>query len=155
MKKIKVLAALAALSAGLAGCSLMPKKEEPSEFDKETRADDARVREDKTRTALSTLESAVADYVKAERNIPATLDPLIPKYLAGIPALDIPACGGESDEVSVYPSSVLQGGQVDGKRLKGTGHWGYVFNDRQVVVFVDCLKPSAKGQPWYKEHGVH
>ena len=159
MKKLLAPAAVLLLSFGLTACGtihkMMEKDPASVEFDKATDADEARVREDRTRTALRALESAVADYVKAEKAIPATLDPLVPKNLAGIPTLDIPACGGESDEVKVYPSDALRNGQVDGTRLKGTGHWGYVFNDRQVVVFVDCLKPTSKGAPWYQERGVH
>jgi hypothetical protein len=54
-----------------------------------------------------------------------------------------------------YPPDVLRGGQVDGSRLRGTGRWGYVFNQNRVVIFVDCLKPSNKGIPWYQERGVY
>ena len=67
----------------------------------------------------------------------------------------MPACGGESDAVKIYSSDVLSDGQVDGAKLAGSGHWGYVRNERQVVVFIDCLKPSSKGVPWYQERGVY
>ena len=111
--------------------------------------------EDKARSDLGRLETAVADYYKTEKRIPAKLDALIPKYLSEVPPLDLPACGGESDKVKIYPSGVLRGGQVDGTQLLGTGRWGYVFNDRQVVIFIDCLKPSSKGVPWYQVRGVY
>lgn len=148
-----VLAALGLLASGCA--SLTGKDEASIEFDKETGADEARVREDKTRTSLGALEAAVADYVKTERKIPEKLDLLIPKYLAQIPSLDVPACGGESDRVQNYPSTVLRDGQVDGALIRGTGRWGYVYDDDRVVVFVDCLKPSITGVPWYQVRGVY
>jgi hypothetical protein len=155
-KKLFIFAALGLFAAGLSGCaSLFGKDEASAEFDKETSADDARVREDKTRTALSALESAVADYVKTEQKVPEKLDLLIPKYLAEIPSLDVPACRGESNQVQNYPPAILRDGQVDGAMLKGTGRWGYVFNDARVVVFVDCLKPSSSGVPWYQMRGVY
>jgi hypothetical protein len=149
-----VLASVSLLSAGLSGCGFFSKDAASMDFDKETSADDARVLEDKTRTSLSALESAVADYVKAENKVPAKLDLLIPKYLAQIPSLDVPACGGESSSVQNYPPSILRDGQVDGSSIRGTGRWGYVYNDARVVIFVDCLKPSSSGVPWYQMRGV-
>ena len=155
-RRFFVFAALGLLAAGSSGCAGLTGRDAASvEFDKETSADDARVREDKTRTGLSALESAVADYVKTERKIPEKLDLLIPKYLSQIPSLDVPACGGESNTVQNYPSSALRDGQVDGALIRGTGRWGYVYNDARVVVFVDCLKPSSKGVPWYQVRGVY
>jgi hypothetical protein len=155
-RKLFVFAALGLLAAGCSGCANLTGKDEASiEFDKETSADEARVREDKTRTSLSALESSLSDYVKTERKIPEKLDLLIPKYLAEIPSLDVPACGGESNKVQSYPSSVLRDGQVDGTLIRGTGRWGYVYDDARVVVFVDCLKPSITGVPWYQVRGVY
>ena len=155
-KKLLVFAALGVFSAGVSGCaSLFGKDEAAVEFDKETSADDARVLEDKTRTALSALESAVADYVKTEQKVPEKLELLIPKYLSQIPSLDVPACRGESNQVQNYPPAILRDGQVDGSMIKSTGRWGYVYNDARVVVFVDCLKPSNSGVPWYQVRGVY
>ena len=131
------------------------KDESSAEFDKETNAHDVSVREDKARMSLRALESAVADYVKAENKIPEKIDRLVPKYLAAVPQLDIPACGGESDKVQNYPADILRDGQVDGSRLRGSGHWGYVYDSNRVVVFVDCVKPSSKGIPWYQERGFY
>ena len=152
---------LTALAAAVSGCSslgmgsLTGKDEASMEFDKDTRASDVSVLEDKARMSLRALESALADYVKAENRIPEKLDLLVPKYLSSVPFLDIPACGGETEKVQNYPSTVLRDGQVDGSRLRGTGRWGYVYDDTRVVVFVDCLKPSGKGIPWYQERGVN
>ena len=154
--KLFVFAALGLFAAGWSGCASLTGKDEASvEFDKATGADDARIREDKTRMSLRALESAVADYVKTERKIPEKLDLLIPKYLSQIPSLDVPACGGESSKVEDYPPSVLRDGQVDGSLIRGTGRWGYVYDDARVVVFVDCLKPSIGGAPWYQMRGVY
>ncbi len=36
-----------------------------------------------------------------------------------------------------------------------TGKWGYVFNESQVVVFIDCTHKSGRGRPWYQERGVY
>ena len=156
MRTLLLFSALASLAAGFAGCAGMTGKDEASaEFEKDTNANDAQVREDKTRMSLRALESAVADYVKAENKIPAKLDNLVPKYLSAIPPLDVPACGGETDKVQNYPAEILRDGQVDGTRLLGRGRWGYVYDSNRVVVFVDCLKPTSKGTPWYQERGVY
>ncbi len=154
--KIFAFAALAAFAAGLSGCASLTGKDEASvEFDKETSADDARVREDATRTNLSNLETAVADYVKAERKVPEKLENLVPKYLPDIPSVEVPACGGDSNRVQSYPPDILRDGQVDGSRIRGTGRWGYVYNDARVVIFVDCLKLSSAGVPWYQVRGIY
>jgi hypothetical protein len=153
MKHLLLLAVFSA--AGPTGCAFLTGKDEASaEFERETSADDARVREDKARTNLGALESAIADYVKAEKQIPDKLDKLVPKYIAVIPSLDLPACGRETEGVQNYPSSVLRDGVVDGALLHGSGRWGYVYNEHRVVVFIDCVKPSSKGLPWYQERGV-
>ena len=98
------------------------------------------------------METALASFVKGERRIPERLDELVPKYLAEIPSVDI-AVGGhhETNAVKYYASDLLRDGQIDGTKLKDTGKWGYVHNDRQVVIFVDCTHPSSRGQPWYQE----
>jgi uncharacterized protein YceK len=142
--------------AGLSGCGTMFGRDEGgSDFDKETNAEDVRVREDKARTALASLESAIADFVKAENKVPPKLENLVPKYIAGIPSIDLPACGHETDKVQNYPPNILRDGVVDGSRLLATGRWGYVYDSTRVVVFVDCVKTSSKGVPWYQERGVY
>jgi hypothetical protein len=148
------LALVALLGAG--GCARMSGRDEAAaDFDKATSADAARVREDKARTGLASLESAVADYVKAEQAVPAKLEQLVPKYIAEIPSLDVPECGDESNAVRGYPADVLRDGVVDGGRLRGAGGWGYVHDDARVVVFVDCRKNAPSGQPWYRLRGAY
>jgi uncharacterized protein YceK len=149
-----LLAAFAALlTAGCAG--LIEKEDAGSEFDKETKANESRIKEDRTRSSLAQLEARLADYMKAEKQIPSKLDKLVPKYIAEIPTLDLPICGRESNRVEAYSPMILRDGQVDGSRIRGTGRWGYVYNDYQIVIFVDCLKPSLRGVPWYQERGVY
>lgn len=141
----------------MSGCAGMfgGKDEAAADFDKDTSANEARVKEDRVHSSLSQLEARLSDYTKTEKKIPAKLELLVPKYIAEIPTLDLPVCGHESNKVEIYPADVLRDGQVDGSRLRGTGHWGYVFNEYQVVIFVDCLKPSLRGTPWYQERGVY
>jgi hypothetical protein len=154
-----VCGTLAVFAAGLSGCSTWAnwtgKDEASADFEKAATADDARVREDKTRTNLSHLETAVADYVKNEGKVPEKLDALVPKYLPAIPSVEVAACGGDSNLVEKYPSNVLRDGKVDGARIHGAGRWGYVYDDARVVVFVDCLKPSMDGVPWYQVRGIY
>jgi hypothetical protein len=155
-KTLFIFAAAAALSSGISGCASWVGKDESSvDFDKETNANEARVREDKTRMSLGAMESAVADYIKTENHVPEKLDQLVPKYLAQIPSLDVTVCGGESNQVKVYPSSDLRDGQVDGTKIRGHGGWGYVYDETRVVIFVDCLKPSSSGVPWYQVRGAY
>jgi hypothetical protein len=159
MRKVLASFALAVLAGGaLSGCANMlgmPKDEASVDFDRETRADDVRVREDKTRSDLGRIEAAISDYYKEKSAIPNKLDQLIPRYLAAVPPLDVPECGKETDRVEYYPADILRGGQVDGSRLRGSGRWGYVFNGRRVVIFVDCLKRSSGGVPWYQVRGLY
>lgn len=153
--KFLAFVALAAFAA-LSGCAnWMGKDEASADFEKEASADEVKVREDKTRTNLGRIETAVADYVKSEGKVPDKLDSLVPKYLPAIPSVEIAACGSDSNEVRKYPSDVLRDGQVDGKRIRGGGRWGYVYDDSRVVIFVDCLKPSSTGLPWYQVRGVY
>src|SRR5688572_24064664 len=150
-----MMTALAAvLTAGCAGM-FGGKDEAAVDFEKETSANEMKVKEDKVRSSLAQLEARLSDYTKTERAIPAKLEKLVPKYLAEIPALDLPVCGRESNKVEVYSPVILRDGQVDGSRLKGTGRWGYVFTADRIVIFVDCLKPSLRGVPWYQERGVY
>lgn len=153
---MRVIALL--LSCCLAGCGGMmggPRDEASRDFENETGAADLRIKEDKVRSALGKIETSLADYVKVEKKIPLKLGSLVPKYLGEVPSLDLPVCGRESDKIQYYGPEILRGGQVDGSRLRGTGRWGYVYNDRQVIIFVDCLKTSTRGVPWYQERGVY
>lgn len=153
MKRVIPLLTVLALS----GCAAMfgGSDEATREFEKEAGAADLRMREDAARSSLGKIETSLSDYVKTERTIPSKLEKLVPKYLGEIPTLNLPACGRETNRVEVYPPSILRDGQVDGTRIRGTGRWGYVYNDARVVVFVDCLKPSSRDVPWYQERGVY
>lgn len=154
---MKSLLLTAAAVLVLSGCAGMfgGKDEASADFDKETSANEARVKEDRVRSSLAQLEARMSDYTKTEKKIPAKLEKLVPKYLAEIPALDLPVCGRESSKVEVYSPEILRDGAIDGSRLRGSGHWGYVFTSDRIVIFVDCLKPSLRGVPWYQERGVY
>ena len=140
----------------LAGCrSLGGKNEGVVELERDFRNSERQVKETRTLSSLVQLESALASYVKAERRIPDKLKQLIPKYLAEIPTIDVDVRSHrETNSVKVYPGSILRDGLIDGTRLQDTGEWGYVHNDRQVVIFVDCTHPSSRGRPWYQERGT-
>ncbi len=131
------------------------KDEAAVDFEKETSANEMKVKEDRARSSLAQLEARLSDYTKTEKKIPSKLESLVPKYLGEIPTLDLPVCGRESNKVEVYPPDILRDGTIDGSRLRGSGHWGYVYSDYQIVIFVDCLKPSLRGTPWYQERGVY
>jgi hypothetical protein len=139
----------------LSGCAMFGKDEASADFDKETSANEVKVKEDRVRSSLAQLEARLSDYTKAEKKIPPKLESLVPKYLGEIPTLDLPVCGRESNKVEIYPADILRDGAIDGSRLRGSGHWGYVFSEYQIVIFVDCLKPSLRGTPWYQERGVY
>jgi hypothetical protein len=145
-----------AVALAAAGCADMTgAKDIPTDIETQTGAADARAQENDTRTSLGQIETALAAYVKAENKIPDDLDALVPKYLGAIPPLDVTVCGRRTEDVQKYSSDVLHDGQVDGTRIKGRGLWGYVHDGRRVVVFVDCLKPSANGTPWYQIRGIY
>jgi hypothetical protein len=139
-----------------AGCANMTgAKDVPSDIDRQSGAVDSSAQESDARTSLGQIETALASYVKSEKAIPDNLDALVPKYLGEIPPLEITACGRRTEDVQVYPAAVLRDGQIDGTRIKGQGRWGYVHNDQRVVVFVDCLKPTSTGTPWYQVRGIY
>lgn len=154
MKNLMLTMTAVLLTSGCAG--MFGGKDEASlDFDKETSANEARVKEERVRSSLAQLETRLADYTKTENKIPNKLETLVPKYLGEIPTLDLPVCGRESNKVEVYSPEILRDGTIDGSRLRGTGRWGYVFTDERIVIFVDCLKPSLRGVPWYQERGVY
>lgn len=148
------LAALAAILAAGA-CRSLGKEDFSPEIEQTIRQVDFSAKESRTLSALAKLEEAISSYYQAEKKIPPNLEALIPKYLAEIPTVEI-SVRGHRDTAAVrsYPASVLNGGRIDGTRLRDSGRWGYVFNDRQVVVFVDCTHKSSRGRPWYQERGV-
>jgi len=132
----------------------MPRDESAVELDRNIQDSERQVREARTLSSLVEMDTALASYYSHERRIPEKVDQLIPKYLAAIPSVDPATAGhGETNAVKYYPSDLLRDGQIDGTKLKDTGRWGYVYNDRQVVIFVDCTHPSSRGRPWYQERG--
>ena len=99
------------MTAGCAGM-LGGKDETSADFDRETSATELHIKEDRVRSSLAKIESSLSDYTKTEKTIPAKLDKLVPKFLAGIPSLDLPVCGHETDKVEIYPASILRDGRV-------------------------------------------
>jgi hypothetical protein len=147
---------IGALALGAAACRGMLREDISPEVEQTFQEADTRARESRTLSGLAKLEEGLSDYVKAEKKIPKRLEDLIPKYLAEMPTVELPVRGHQDTaRVEVYPPEVLRDGRVDGSRLKDTGRWGYVFNDRQVVVFVDCTHKSGRGPAWYQERGVN
>ena len=144
-----------ALSLAFAGCRGLSPKDESGDMERSFRDSDRQVQETRTLAGLAEMETALASYVKGERRIPERIEELVPKYLAEVPIVDTAAGGHhETSNVKYYASDLLRDGQLDGTKLKDTGNWGYVHNDRQVVIFVDCTHPSRRGKPWYKERGA-
>lgn len=153
MRSTRLLLAVACLSAGLAGCGTLPG-DSPSikEVERNVEEVEVKAKEGHTLSGLAKLEESLGAFVKAERRIPERLSELVPKYLAEIPTVETSA-HAESARVKLYPSSVLRDGHVDGTRIRHSGGWGYVYNDRQVVVFVDCTHKASSGRAWYLERG--
>jgi len=149
------LSAALALLAAASGCAdLTGAGEVRTDLESQSTAVESSIRETEARGSLGQIENAIASYLRGEGHIPQSLEDLVPKYLGSIPPLDIPACGRRTEGAQNYPAAVLRDGQVDGSRLKGTGRWGYVHDESRVIVFVDCLKPSSSGAPWYRVRGV-
>lgn len=148
-----LLAAAALFSAS--GCgTLQGESSSANEVERNVADVELKAKEGQTLSALAKLEDSLRAYVKAERKIPEKLDELVPKYIAEIPAVAIGSHRGESAKVRVYPPTVLRDGRVDGTKLRDSGGWGYVFNDRQVVVFVNCSHKASSGRAWYLERGA-
>lgn len=140
----------------LSGCSGWRDEIGGKEFDSSVRDADLRMKESRTLSSLAKLESSLNDYYKAEGRIPEKLETLIPKYLAEVPSVEIAVRGHkDNNRVEVYSAGVIRDGQIDGTQLKDTGKWGYAFNDRRIIVFVDCTHLTNKGTPWYQERGVY
>ena len=140
----------------MAGCAGHEGEIGGREMDQTVHDVDVKIKESRTLSALGKLQASIADYYKTEKKIPANLERLIPKYLADMPTVEIAVRGHKDNtKVQYYPSDIMRDGQVDGTRLKDTGKWGYTFNERQVIIFVDCTHPSTRGSPWYQERGVY
>jgi hypothetical protein len=155
MRNFLAILALSVLT--VSGCRAVTGRDDVArEVESDVRNFEGQVRESRTLSNLAKIEASLADYIKLEKRIPEKLEWLIPKYLAEIPSVDLGLKGHEETSlVKVYPADVLRDGQISGTRILDTGKWGYVFNDRQVVVFVDCTHKSSRGRPWYQERGVY
>lgn len=151
----RLLPFLAAALASMPGCGMV--KDEPASKDIAQTVQNAEVKalESRTLSSLAKLESSIAAYVEAEKKIPPNLEVLVPQYLAEIPMVElgIPR-HHDSAAVKTYPSLILRDGGIDGSQLRDSGRWGYVHNDRQVVIFVDCTHRMTNGTPWYQARGV-
>lgn len=152
MKKIYWLALL----PGLLSCSSMSKEgddEGSSEVSQNVRDSERQAKEIHTLSSLAKFEESISAYYQTENKIPVNLQKLIPKYIAAIPSVET-GVHQDSNKILVYPRDVLRDGQIDGSKLKDSGGWGYVFNERQVIIFVDCTHKSGQGHPWYRARGV-
>jgi hypothetical protein len=151
--KILALGLLGALTImGCRGASV--RDYSARELERNFEDSDRQVRQSRTLSSLAQLETALESFVQHERRIPERLEELVPKYLAEIPSVDTGIKGHEeSATVEYYPTNILEDGLLDGTRLRDRGRWGYVHNDAQVVIFVDCTHPSPRGKPWYQERG--
>ena len=152
MKRFWIVVAAAALTA----CSGSSRdKGIAREVERSILEADWRAKETRTISALARLEEALDAYIKTERAIPETLELLVPKYLGEIPTVELEIRGHRDvAQVELYDRRILRDGQIDGSQLRDTGRWGYVYNDRQVVVFVDCTHQSRRKTPWYQHHGL-
>ncbi len=148
---VSLMCACAALSA----CGGFREDRTSQDVDATVAAVEQKAKESQTIGNLAKINDAIGAYVKDTRRIPENLDLLVPKYLAEIPTVELGLRGyRDKAKVTIYPPTVLRDGQVDGMLIKDTGGWGYVYNDRQVVVFVDCTHKNAAGRAWYLERGL-
>lgn len=152
MKKLLLLSLL-----GVSGCrAIIGGDHIERDVENTVRDNERAVVETRTLSGLARLESSVADYIKGEGKIPSKLEELVPKYLAELPAVETGLRSHrDTTDVKLYGPEVLRDGVINGTRLADTGKWGYVFNERQVVIFVDCTHQSSRGKPWYQERGVY
>lgn len=150
----RMAAALAA--AALAGCATMQDRDPASrQVSSEIERSERMASESRTLSSLAALERSLNDFIKATGRIPLKLEQMVPEYLAEIPEtnLGVPK-HKDSSAVRVYGGDLIVNGQVDGSRLRDTGGWGYVFNERQVIVFIDCTHKNMRGNLWYQARGV-
>lgn len=147
------LAAFVLFAALLSGCRGMLGEAVSPEVEADADEVERKAKEVQTISAIAKIEESIAAYVKAERKIPERLEDLVPKYLGEIPPVTGAGKHRETSAVRIYPANTLRDGHVDGTRLRDSGRWGYVYNDRQVIVFVDCTHKASSGRAWYLERG--
>ena len=103
------------------------------------------------KAALRNIQSAIQVYYVAQAAYPKDLESLVPKYLDKIPKLQLDKYGmGNSNQVESYSFLDLMG-QVDGSKLKNTGHWLYDPATGKIVI--DCTKDDTAGIPIYQYSG--
>lgn len=154
---MRLVAALTALSAGvlLSACGAFKEDKMSRDVDANVAAVELQAKEAHTLSSLSKLDDAIAAYIKDTRRIPTNLEALVPKYIGEVPDVELGLRGyRDTTKVTIYPPTILRDGQIDGMLIKDTGGWGYVYNDRQVVVFVDCTQKSSRNRAWYLERGL-
>jgi hypothetical protein len=153
---VKRALALLAVAAGLAACGMTRDEPTSREVDETVKDVEYKVKESRTLSSLAKIETSIAAYVEHEKKIPANLEALVPAYLAEIPTVELGMVRHrDTAAVRSYPAAVLRDGAVDGSQLRDSGKWGYVHNDRQVVIFVDCTHLTSGGTPWYRARGVY
>ncbi|TBR22834.1 hypothetical protein EPO15_07205 [bacterium] len=111
--------------------------------------------ESHTLSRLAALERSLNDYIQAKGKVPQRLEALVPEYLAEIPDVELGFKEHKDrSDVHYYPASVIVGGGINGAALGDSGGWGYAYNDKRVIVFVDCTHQRMDGSLWYKARGV-
>ncbi|MBI5594480.1 MAG: hypothetical protein HY928_00170 [Elusimicrobia bacterium] len=145
------------IAAGAAACSFLSKDERFTKgMSDEVALSSRRTLESHTLSRLAALERSLNDYIQAKGRIPAKLTDLVPEYLAEIPDAEVGlASHRDTSEVRYYPASVITGGGINGAAIDDSGGWGYAYNDRQVIVFVNCTHQRMDGSLWYKSRGVY
>lgn len=138
------------------GCAFMAREDRfPKGMSDEVARSVRRTAESHTLSRLAALERSLNDYIQAKGKVPAKLEELVPEYLAEIPDVEMGLKEHKDrSEVRYYPASIIAGGAVNGAALGDSGGWGYAFNDRRVIVFVDCTHQRMDGSLWYKARGV-
>lgn len=112
-----------------------------------------------TMSRLTALERSLSDFILAEGRVPKSLEDLIPRYIAEIPESVLGIRGHkDSNVVTYYRPHVINGGLINGAELRDRGGWGYAFNGKRVILFVNCTHATLKGEPWFRkgtglEHG--
>ena len=151
-----VFLTLALACAGCGSARMGTAIESLGEGDAEIALSDRQGQESRTIVALAKLEKSLDEYLQKEGKIPSDLETLVPKYTSGIVTLDTGlAAHKPSNKVAYYPPEVIRDGFVDGTKLRDTGGWGYVHNERQIIVFVDCTHRNSRNRAWYQERGVN
>ncbi|MFA6316367.1 MAG: hypothetical protein WC943_03030 [Elusimicrobiota bacterium] len=152
---MRTMACVAAFAL-LCGCQTLGEERPAVELDQEATEVDFVVKESRTLSILAKLETAIADFYKTEGKVPRKLTDLVPKYLADIPTVElVGARHKDTSAVQYYPADIIRDGQIDGSRLKDSGKWGYAYNEKQVIVFVDCTHRNSKGVPWFQVRGIY